>query len=267
MPSGVPKAIVNTGTPASAASWAPTSVVGARRSSRRRSAGRSRRARRLARRRRVAAVVAVSASASCVSRLAPVARASPMAVDSASSRSSMPSSRRSRSSVGAPRRSPLPLNEIRPTSTSGVDLVDEVAGRLLGGVEPVGSTSVAIIDSDTSNSTRMRPRSRCARSSRRSAGRSRPRRRPGRASCSRRRRGGASPAGEGRPVEQLDLGEPHLVARAASAGRRRRRRRAPATASSHHSRSGLRNSDHAILPAHRLSTWALTAWRRLRGRG
>ena len=99
---------MNTGTPASAASWAPTwvsrpTVVSPSDSSTMAPGATS---------------SSMSSPASRTSRSAPVDRASPMAVDSASSRSSMPSSRRSRSSVGSTSTATLPLKEIRPTSMS-----------------------------------------------------------------------------------------------------------------------------------------------------
>ena len=87
-----------------------------------------------------------------------VASASPIAVDSASSKSSMPRSSSSRSSVGATSTFTTPLNEIRPTSTSGSTACRRSSrAACWAAVKRSGSTSVAIIDSDTSNSTKMRP--------------------------------------------------------------------------------------------------------------
>ena len=165
VPSAVPKAMVNTGTPASAAAWPPSSVVrptvvspsvsstsapGASSSS------------------PASDSVSLSASASGesppsgssasrVSRLEPVTSASPMAVDSASSRPSMPWSRRSRSSVGGTSTPTAPLKETRPTSMSGATCSTKSRAACLAASRRSGSTSVAIIDSDTSNSTTIRP--------------------------------------------------------------------------------------------------------------
>ncbi len=128
---------MNTGTPASAASWAPTSVgrptvvspsdsstiaPGATSSSSSSGASSS----------------SSRSSASRVSRSAPVARASPMAVDSASSNSSIPRSSDSRSSVGGTSTVTTPLNEIRPTSMSGATCSTNDARRLLGRLDAVG---------------------------------------------------------------------------------------------------------------------------------
>ncbi len=206
-PSGVPKAIVNTGTPASAASWAPSSVgrptvvspsdsstiaPGAMSSS-------------------VSALSPSSlSSASLVSRSAPVARASPIAVDSASSRPSMPASSDSRSSVGGTSTATLPLNEISPTSMSGATWSTNARAASLAASSRSGSTSVAIIDSETSNSTRIRP-SLSVRSVVVVIGRAMATTPAARPSQLQHGDDVAPPAGAGRgdPVEQLDLGEAH----------------------------------------------------------
>ena len=69
----------------------------------------------------------------------------------------MPWSMASRSSVGSTSTATLPLKEIRPTSTSSSTWSTKSRAAVLAASRRVGSTSVAIIDSDTSNSTRMRP--------------------------------------------------------------------------------------------------------------
>ena len=142
----------------------------------------------------------------------PAIRASPIAVDSASSRLVDRRGRaRSRSSVGgdldgdraAERDRARPRRRRRPGRRSRVAASLAASSR-------VGSTSVASIDSDTSNSTRIRPSLACARSSS-MIGRAMattPAARP--SSCS----AGDDVAAPPRPatarlVEQVDLGEAH----------------------------------------------------------
>ena len=69
----------------------------------------------------------------------------------------MPWSRRSRSSVGSTSTATLPLKEISPTSTSSSTWSTNSRAASLAASSRVGATSVAIIDSDTSNSSMMRP--------------------------------------------------------------------------------------------------------------
>ena len=155
MPSGVPKAIVKTGTFAAAAASPPSAVgrptvvspsdsstiaPGATSSSPPLSSPSS-----------------SPESASWVSSRVPETRASPIAVDSASSRLSIPRSKAARSKVGATSLVTTPLNEIKPTSMSGATWSTNSRAASLAASRRLGSTSVAIIDSDTSNSTTMRP--------------------------------------------------------------------------------------------------------------
>ncbi len=153
---------MNTGTPASAAIWAPSSVgrptvvspsvsstiaPGATSSSPLSSDP-------------LAPPPAASSGwspARSTSRAVPVARASPMAVDSSSSRASMAPSTAGRSRVGRTSTLTVPANDTSPTSTSGSTWPTNELAATFAASRRVGSTSVASIDSDTSNSTRMRP--------------------------------------------------------------------------------------------------------------
>ena len=69
----------------------------------------------------------------------------------------MPRSISLRSNVGATSALTTPLNEIRPTSTSGSTSSTKSRAACCAASKRSGSTSVAIIESDTSNRTRMRP--------------------------------------------------------------------------------------------------------------
>ncbi len=147
VPPSVPKAIVYTGMPASAASAAPSdvrrpTVVSPSLSSTITPGGRSE---------------SSSGSAALTSSFVPAERASPIAVDSASSRLSMPRSIVARSSVGSTSTPTEPENPISPTSTPGSTRSTKSRAASWAASNRRGSTSSAIIDSDTSNSTRIRP--------------------------------------------------------------------------------------------------------------
>ena len=147
VPPSVPNAIVYTGIPASAASAAPSDVsrprvVSPSLSSTMTPGGRSE---------------SSLGSAALTSSLVPAERASPIAVDSASSRLSIPRSIVARSRVGSTSTLTEPENPIRPTSTPGSTSSTKLRAASWAASKRRGATSSAIIDNDTSNSTRIRP--------------------------------------------------------------------------------------------------------------